>query len=168
MPCEFRGSTATTSAPIAEDPDRARKRRANSEVAAAQLPGTPSQAAWRIRCIARSVMGAALETTFHGMSSTMWLEAHIETWVARLERSCGRILRCSVLVDKPRDDRADGTTFLIRVNLSIPGRQFAISRNPDCNDGDADVYRAVSDVFRMARRQLQEHAYTTNQSPAPT
>lgn len=112
-------------------------------------------------------MGTALETTFHGMSSTMWIEAHVETWVARLERSCGPILRCSVLIDKPRQNRHDGNTLHIRINLVIPGRQFAISRDPDCDDGDVNVCQALSDVFRLARGQLQEHAYASDQGAAP-
>lgn len=107
-------------------------------------------------------METALETTFHGMSSCMWIEAYIESWVVRLERSCGRILRCSVLIDQPR--HREGNTFHIRINLALPGRQFAIARDPDCDNGDEDVYDALSDVFRTARRQLQEHAYATEQT----
>jgi ribosome-associated translation inhibitor RaiA len=104
-------------------------------------------------------MQTPLEITFHGMTSSMWVEAFIETWVARLERTCGRIQRCAVVVDKPHHHRRHGNHFHIRLDITVPGKQVVISRDPERDPGHEDVYVAITDAFRSARRQLQDHAH---------
>jgi ribosome-associated translation inhibitor RaiA len=107
-------------------------------------------------------MQTPLEITFHGMSTSMAVEAYIQSWVVRLERGCARIQRCSVLVDKPHHHQRHGHRFHIRIDLTIPGRQFVITREPERDPGHEDVYVAISDAFRSARRQLQEHLHASH------
>jgi ribosome-associated translation inhibitor RaiA len=106
-------------------------------------------------------MQSPLEITFRGMAPSASVEGAIHRWVARLERSYDRVHRCSVLVELPHQHRRHGNQFHVRVDLTVPGREIAVSRDPACDPGHEDVYVAISDAFRVARRQLQDHARTS-------
>lgn len=103
-------------------------------------------------------MQTLLEITFRGMSSSPSVEAAIRHWVARLEHTYHRIQRCAVIVEMPHQHHRQGNQFHVRIDLTVPGREIAVSRDPERNPGHEDVYDALSDAFRAARRQLQDHA----------
>jgi ribosome-associated translation inhibitor RaiA len=86
------------------------------------------------------------------------MEASIKSWVARLEHSYDRIQRCSVHVEVPHQHQRHGNLFHVRIALTVPGREIAVSREPELDPGHEDVYIAIADAFRAARRQLQDHA----------
>ncbi|MDB4958414.1 MAG: HPF/RaiA family ribosome-associated protein [Myxococcales bacterium] len=92
------------------------------------------------------------------MSSSSSVEASIRRWVARLEHNYDRIQRCSVIVEHPHNHHRHGNAFHIRIDLTVPGREIAVSRDPERDPGHEDVYVALADAFRAARRQLQDHA----------
>jgi ribosome-associated translation inhibitor RaiA len=94
------------------------------------------------------------EITFRGMSTSSGVEASIQRWVARLERDYERIQRCAVIIEIPHQHSHQGNLFHVRVDLAVPGRELAVSREP----GNEDVYVAIASAFRAARRQLQDHA----------
>lgn len=98
-------------------------------------------------------MHTPLEITFRGMSSSLWIEAFIETWVARLERSCGVLQRCAVVIDRPHGNHRHGNEFQVRVEVAASNCQVVASRvDPD----NENMYAAITDAFRAARRQLHD------------
>lgn len=99
-------------------------------------------------------MQKPLEITFRGMSTSPSVEISIQRWVARLERSYPRLQHCTVVVEIPHQHGQQGNRFQIGIELTVPGRTIAVSREL----GDEDVYVAIADAFRAARRQLQDHA----------
>jgi hypothetical protein len=103
-------------------------------------------------------MQSPLDVTFRGMSPSASVERSIDSWVARLEHRYGRIQRCSVVVDQPHHHHRHGNSFHIHLDLTVPGREIAVSREPARSFDHENVYVAVADAFRAARRQLQDHA----------
>ena len=102
-------------------------------------------------------MQSPLEITFRGMSPSSSVEGAIQRWVGRLEHDYDRLQRCSVVVEMPHQQHRHGNQFHVHIDLSVPGREIAVSRDP-ANAAHEDVYVALSDAFRAARRQLQDHA----------
>ena len=96
--------------------------------------------------------------TFRGMTPSPSVEEAITRWVARLEHSYGRILSCAVVIEQPHQHRRRGNVFHVRVDLRVAGRDIAVSREPARGADHEDVYVALTDAFRAARRQLQDHA----------
>jgi ribosome-associated translation inhibitor RaiA len=92
------------------------------------------------------------EITFHDLPQSDAVEASIQRWVARLEHVSERISRCRVFVMQPHRRQRTGKDFEVHVHLAIPGDEIAASRIHH-----EDVYVAVADAFRAARRQLLEH-----------
>jgi hypothetical protein len=41
----------------------------------------------------------------------------------------------------------------------VPGREIAVSRDPERDPGHENIYVAIADAFRAARRQLQDHVH---------
>lgn len=102
-------------------------------------------------------MSASLQITFLGMPRSLAVEAQVQRWVARLERSFGRLLRCDTWIEQPHQHNRKGKMFRVRVELAVPGSTLVVSR--DTNDhAHENVFVAISDAFRAARRQLQAHA----------
>lgn len=101
-------------------------------------------------------MTTPLELTFHGMTPSPSVEASVERWLGRLEHTYGRIQRCSVVIDVPHKRQRQGRQFQVRIDLQVPGREIAVTRDP-MNGSHEDVYVALSDAFRAARRQLLDH-----------
>lgn len=92
------------------------------------------------------------EITFHGVPHSDSVEASIQRWVARLEGLSTRIHGCQVFVDQPHRHHRTNNDFEVHVQLEMPGLELAASRHHH-----ADIYVAIADAFRAARRQVLEH-----------
>jgi ribosome-associated translation inhibitor RaiA len=103
-------------------------------------------------------MAASLHITFLGMTRSPAVEAQIQRWVERLDKSFDRLVRCDVWVEQPHQHNRKGNTFRVRVELSVPGDTLVVSRDAGVDQGHENVYVAISDAFRAARRQLRNFA----------
>lgn len=93
---------------------------------------------------------------FLGMARSPSVEAQIQRWVGKLDRSFARIQRCATWIELPHHHRRKGNTFRVRVELDVPGDTLVVNRE----NGDSsheNVHVAIADAFRAARRQLQVH-----------
>jgi len=93
-------------------------------------------------------MAIPTEITFHELDISPSAEASIERWVARLEHVHDRILHVHATVGVPhRHGRR--REFEVHLKLDISGAEIVtrLARHED-------VYVAIADAFRAARRQL--------------
>jgi ribosome-associated translation inhibitor RaiA len=97
-------------------------------------------------------MQVPVSITFHGMTRSEAAEAAIGRCVENLVRVHDRIQHCHVWIDRPHQ-RSSHVPFQIRIMLTLPGGEIAVSHDP----GDADVYVALGDAFEIARRQLRDY-----------
>jgi ribosome-associated translation inhibitor RaiA len=92
------------------------------------------------------------------MERSPTVEAQVERWLDRLQRSFGRLLRCDAWIEQPHHHNRRGNTFRVRVELAVPGTTLVVSRDTGFDHSHKNVYVAISDAFRAARRQLRTHA----------
>jgi ribosome-associated translation inhibitor RaiA len=93
-------------------------------------------------------MAIPTEITFHGIDPSPSAEAAIERWVARLEHVHDRILHVHATVGVPhRHGRK--RDFEVHLKLDISGAEIVTRLAKH-----EDVYVAIADAFRAARRQL--------------
>jgi ribosome-associated translation inhibitor RaiA len=97
-------------------------------------------------------MQVTLETTFHGMAPSAFVEAAVATWLERLDHMFERIQHCRVRIDLPHRHRR-GLPFQVTLTLAIPGSDSVVVHGER-----ADVYLAIADAFLAARRRLQHLA----------
>ncbi|MDQ3365686.1 MAG: HPF/RaiA family ribosome-associated protein [Myxococcota bacterium] len=106
----------------------------------------------------RLIMETPLEITCRGMSSSPAIEVTIRSWMKRLEHTTDRIERCHVIIELPHGHERQGNTFSVHLELTVPARTVVVSRPPPVDTEHEDLYVALADAFRAARRQLQDHA----------
>jgi cold shock CspA family protein len=104
-------------------------------------------------------MQIPLEITFRDMDRSPAVEECIHQWTAKLESVYDRIVRCEVLVEAPHRHRRNGRAYHVRVRLTVPGGEVVVSRDTGSSEAHGDVFVAVRDSFRAARRQLEDHVH---------
>jgi ribosomal subunit interface protein len=64
-----------------------------------------------------------------------------------------QIMRCRIMVEVPHRHRREGTLYNIRIDMTVPGGELVIKREPN-----KDINVAIRDAFDAARRQLEDFA----------
>lgn len=103
-------------------------------------------------------MPAALHLSFRDMEPTPALDAFVRHWVEKLDRIYDRIERCDVVVEWPHQRHRHGQRAHVRVTLAVPGPDLVVSHDHALDGSHEDVYVAIRDAFRAARRRLEDHA----------
>lgn len=98
------------------------------------------------------------QITFRHMDPSPAVEADVRRRLVWLERFHPRIMGCRVVIEAPHQHRRQGTPYHCRIDLTVPGAQLVVGRDPPSHEAHADVYVAVRDAFRAARRELMDHA----------
>jgi ribosome-associated translation inhibitor RaiA/cold shock CspA family protein len=121
-------------------------------------------------------MKLPVEITFRNLHPSAILQDNVRARVRKLEQACDRLTGCRVLVEAAHRHQHQGRLYHVRIELSVPGRALAVSRDPAAHQAHADVYVAVRDAFAAARRQLerfrqvnrraaQAHAHAATRAP---
>jgi ribosome-associated translation inhibitor RaiA len=103
-------------------------------------------------------MSIPLDLTFRDMPPSDAVTADVRRWVDHLERFADRVQRCTVVIERPHQSHRHGQQFHVRIELSVPDHPIEVARDPQRDGAHEDIYVAIADAFRAARRQLQDHA----------
>lgn len=121
-------------------------------------------------------MTMPLTITFPKSKPSPWLEGEIRTRVERLAVVCADILSCRVVVDIPHRRHQRGNRFSVRLELSVPGEDLAITRDAnlhatakdmdeaqwskrlDVEGTRRDIRLVLGETFDAARRRLRDYA----------
>ena len=88
-----------------------------------------------------------------GMRHSDTLENTIRRKAAKLEKFHPKIVSCRVVVEQQARHIRRGRQFVVRIDLKVARREFAIN-----HDHDKDPLIALRDAFAAARRVLEEQA----------
>ncbi len=103
-------------------------------------------------------MPLSLQVTFRDMQPSPAVEARIRECGEKLLRINDNIHRCHVVVEAPHQRHTKGAVFHIHVDISLPGAELVVSREPELNPEHEDVYLALRDAFKAVRRQLENYS----------
>jgi ribosome-associated translation inhibitor RaiA len=116
------------------------------------------------------------EITFRDMDPSPAVEDRIYDEAAKLEEFHSGIMSCRVMVEIPHEHHKLGKRFHVRVDLKMPGGEIVARRVPSLHGAtkdiglevrgkkqevaavNKDIYVAIRDAFKSARRQLQDFA----------
>lgn len=101
-------------------------------------------------------MQVPLQITFRHMDSQEALAARIRERAEELDQVFERIISCRVVVECRHPRRKQGNLFRVRVDLTIPGREIVVGRDPAAHRAHEDAYVAVRDAFDAVRRLLED------------
>ena len=97
-------------------------------------------------------MNIPTEIMWHQLEPSEAVETSVQRWVARLEHLYDRIHKCTVTLSQPHKRHRHGSEFCVSVVLEVPGGEIAATHMRH-----EDIYVAVADAMRAARRQLADH-----------
>ena len=101
-------------------------------------------------------MQVPLEIVFHNVDRSPAVEAAVRERAAKLEQFAENITSCRVTVEAPHKSHQQGNLYTVRVDLHFPGGEAVANRSPAEHHAHEDVYVALRDAFKAARRQLQD------------
>ena len=99
------------------------------------------------------------QISFHGLSPSNAVEAAVVKKAQHLETVFGRIVGCRVAIEAPHRHHHRGGHYRVRVDLTFPGGEIVVGREPDEAAAHSDVYVAIRDAFDAGQRALREHAH---------
>jgi ribosomal subunit interface protein len=102
-------------------------------------------------------MELPLQITFRKMPASPAIEANIREKAARLDRFSDHIMACRVIVEAPHRHHHQGKLYHVRIDVTVPGGELVVSREPAAHHAHEDVYVAIRDAFDAAVRQLQDY-----------
>jgi cold shock CspA family protein/ribosome-associated translation inhibitor RaiA len=104
-------------------------------------------------------MQLPIQISFRNMQPMPAVEAEIHERANALDKYFGRIMACRVAVEASTRRPRKGRLYHLRVDLTVPGREIVVKRDPSEHHAHEDILVAVRDAFEAARRQLEEHAH---------
>lgn len=116
-----------------------------------------------------------VQITFRNLQPFPAAEERIHAEAAKLSIFSESILRCRVAVELPHLHHERGNPFHLRIDLSVPGGEIVVKHEPSLHGSlrkvaetrskkqaevlapHKDIYVAIRDAFKKARRELQDH-----------
>lgn len=103
-------------------------------------------------------MHIPLQVSFRHMEHSEPIEALIREKVARLEEFWpDHLMGCRVVVEPVGKHHEHGNLYEVRIDLTVPGEEIVVTREPSQHTEYRDVHIAIRDAFDSARRQLEDY-----------
>lgn len=102
-------------------------------------------------------MQTPLEIVFRHMTQSDAVEAKIRERAQELEKYYDQIMSCRVVVEPAHKHKHKGNLFQVRIDVTVPGKELVVTREPDANHAHEDVYVSIRDSFNAMRRQLKNY-----------
>lgn len=107
-------------------------------------------------------MTVPVQVSFRGIDPSEFLEAEVRARAATLERFSDRIIACKVVLEPSGKSHHKGNIYHVRIDLTVPGKEIVVSRDPPANHAHEDMHVAIRDAFAAAKRQLEDYVRIAN------
>jgi len=114
-----------------------------------------------------------LQITFRNMASSEVVKGWIQEEANKLDEFHGKITGCRVVVELPNRRRKAGNLYHVRVDLTVPGGEMVVKRQPnlralpsrvplkptkrlEVKAPHKDLRQAINDAFGAVQRRLQD------------
>lgn len=98
-------------------------------------------------------MKVPLEISARKVKLTDDVETLIREKAKKLDTFHDGIISCRVMVEVPHRSQRKGVSYLVRIDITVPGGELVVKRDPD-----KDLHVAITNAFEAAERQLKTHA----------
>lgn len=103
-------------------------------------------------------MQLPLQITFRNMDSSPAVEARVRERAEKLDQYFDHIMSCRVVIEAPHKHHHQGNLFHVRIDVTVPGKELVVSREPNKHQAHEDAYVVIRDAFDAMRRQLEDYA----------
>jgi cold shock CspA family protein len=102
-------------------------------------------------------MQLPVQITFRGLPHSETLESYVRARATKLDTFAARIMGCHVAIEAPHQHAHSGRHYRVRVDLTVPGEEIAVTRSPGDTIANEDAYGAVDRAFDEAGRRLEDY-----------
>jgi len=102
-------------------------------------------------------MKIPMQVTFRGMEKSEAVEASVLEHAKKLDQFCDHIISCRAVIEAPHHHKHKGNIYHVSIDITAPGKEIAVTRDPSKHQAHEDIYVAIRDAFNAARRQLQDY-----------
>jgi ribosomal subunit interface protein len=85
------------------------------------------------------------------------IEAKIRKHITKLEKFTDQLSDCRVVIEVPHRHHRHGNIYHVQINLTVPGDELIVNRQPPAQQTHEDLHVAIRDAFESAQRQLKEY-----------
>ena len=103
-------------------------------------------------------MKIPIQVSFSNMTPSDAVRARVEELAGKLDRFHERIMSCRVVVRAPNRRQRKGRLYHVSIDLTLPGHEIVINRDPPQHQAHEDIYVALRDAFEAAVRQIEDVA----------
>jgi len=93
---------------------------------------------------------------FRGVQHSDEVEAHCIAEAQKLEQFYDRITGCRIIVARPHRRHRGGNLYGVRIDLTVPGGEIVVDREPPVHHQNEELSSAIRDAFDRARRRLED------------
>jgi cold shock CspA family protein len=102
-------------------------------------------------------MQLPLQISFRHMEHSDAIEAVVREKAAALDTFAEHIMSCRVVVELAGKHHLHGNLYEVRIDLTLPGGEITVTREPSQHTAYRDIQVALRDAFDSARRQLEDY-----------
>jgi ribosome-associated translation inhibitor RaiA len=106
-------------------------------------------------------LSAATPTTpqiiWQNLTPSDEIEVKIHQQITKLEKFSDRRFGCPVVIAVPYRHHHQGNIYHVQINLTIPGDELVVNRQPPAQQAHENLSVAIRDAFESAQRQLKEY-----------
>lgn len=110
-----------------------------------------------IRISEDSPMQLPLQVSFRHMEHSDAIEAIVRKKAAALDKFADHIMACRVVVEPAGKHHEHGNLYEVRLDITVPGEEVAVTREPSEHTQYKDIQVALRDAFDSAGRQLEDY-----------
>jgi len=103
-------------------------------------------------------MQLPLQVTFRDIGPSPALSEHVRTRASKLDTFFDRIMGCRVVIEAPHRHHQQGKRFHVRIDLTVPGDELVVGRNPPERLTHEDPHACIDDAFDDAERMVSDYA----------
>ena len=103
-------------------------------------------------------MKIPLQITFQDIPPSEAVEAKIREAAAKLDQFHTDIMSCRAVVSSPQQRQRTGKHYHVRLDVSVPGKELVVNREPGDRDAHIDIYVSIRDAFNVMERMLRDHS----------
>lgn len=108
-------------------------------------------------------MEIPVQISFRNIEASPAVEERVREKVAKLEQYHDRITSCRVVIEAPHRQHHKGKLYHVSIDLTLPGEEIVVARDPKDDHAHEDVYVAIRDAFEAMRRQLKKRVRQTRE-----
>lgn len=96
-----------------------------------------------------------LQLTFRGIPTSESIADYARKRAQKLDSFRDRIIACRVVIEAPPRHHQHGSSYRVRIELSVPGSELVTGGHSGHHEGHQDLHATIDDAFDDAQRLLR-------------